>query len=166
MSSTPCYTTVACRFLQASALRLSYWMPREFCCAGCQAVAETIVSGGLESYYRDRDAPAAGPAALPEGLTLEAFDHPDAQREFVGREGELACAELTLDAINCAACAWLIERRLQQDGVARATVNLSNHRLHLVWDDAQTPISTLLASLARIGYRARPFRADSPCGTC
>jgi Cu2+-exporting ATPase len=135
---------------------------REFCCAGCQAVAETIVSGGLESYYRDRDAPAAGPAALPEGLTLEAFDHPDTQREFVGREGDLACAELTLDAINCAACAWLIERRLQQDAsVARATVNLSSHRLHLVWDDKKTPISTLLASLSRIGYRARPFRADS-----
>lgn len=135
---------------------------RAFCCAGCQAVAQAIVAGGLDSYYRDRDAPAAGPAALPEGLTLEAFDHPDAQREFVGREGELACAELTLDAINCAACAWLIERRLQQEsGVARATVNLSNHRLHLVWDDRQTPISTLLASLARIGYRARPFRADT-----
>ena len=59
--------------------------PRAFCCAGCQAVAETIVAGGLESYYRDRDAPAAGPAALPAGLALEAFYHPDAQREFVGR---------------------------------------------------------------------------------
>jgi len=136
--------------------------PRAFCCAGCQAVAEAIVSGGLDSYYRDRDAPAAGPAALPEGLALEMFDHPDAQREFVGREGELACAELTLDAVNCAACAWLIEKRLQQEtGVAQATVNLSNHRLHLVWDDRQTPISQLLASLARIGYRARPFRADT-----
>lgn len=135
---------------------------RTFCCAGCLAVAQAIVAGGLDSYYRDRDAPAAGPAALPEGLTLEAFDHPDAQREFVGREGELACAELTLDAINCAACAWLIERRLQQEnGVARASVNLSNHRLHLVWDDRKTPISHLLASLARIGYRARPFRADT-----
>lgn len=136
--------------------------PRAFCCAGCQAVAEAIMAGGLESYYRDRDAPAAGPAVLPEGLALEVFDHPDAQREFVGREGELACAELTLDAINCAACAWLIEKRLQQQpGVARATVNLSNHRLHLVWDDRQTPISKLLASLANIGYRARPFRADT-----
>ncbi|MBP8851948.1 MAG: heavy metal translocating P-type ATPase, partial [Moraxellaceae bacterium] len=136
--------------------------PRAFCCAGCQAVAEVIVAGGLESYYLDRDAPAAGPASLPEGLALEAFDHPDAQREFVGREGELACAELSLDALNCAACAWLIERHLQQEsGVARATVNLSNHRLHLVWDDSQTPISTLLASLAHIGYRARPFRADT-----
>ncbi len=135
---------------------------RSFCCAGCQAVAQAIVASGLDSYYRDRDLPAAGPATLPEALALEVFDHPDAQREFVGREGELACAELTLDAINCAACAWLIERHLQQEtGVARATVNLSNHRLHLVWDDRQTPISVLLAGLARIGYRARPFRADT-----
>lgn len=136
--------------------------PRAFCCAGCQAVAETIAASGLENYYRDRDIPAAGPAALPNDPGLAALDHPETQREFVGREGDLACAELSLDSINCAACAWLIERRLQgEKGVARATVNLSNHRLHLVWDDHETPISRLIASLASIGYRARPFRPDS-----
>jgi Cu2+-exporting ATPase len=142
-------------------------LSREFCCAGCQAVAETIVSGGLESYYRDRDAPAAGPAALPEGLTLEAFDHPEAQREFVGREGELACAELTLDAINCAACAWLIERRLQQDGsVARATVNLSNHRLHLVWDDKKTPYQHVAGQFGAHRLSRSPLPGRQSCGTC
>lgn len=135
---------------------------RDFCCPGCEAVARTIVECGLESYYEEREAPAAGPAALPETLTLEALDHPEAQREFVHHEEGLACSELTLDGINCAACAWLIEKHLQQQpGVARASVNLSSNRLQLRWDDAAVPLSRLLTGLARLGYRARPFRPDA-----
>ena len=30
------------------------------CCAGCQAVANAIVSAGLDDYYRTRSAPAPG----------------------------------------------------------------------------------------------------------
>ncbi len=135
---------------------------RDFCCPGCEAVARTIVDSGLASYYEDREAPAAGPASLPAGLALEALDHPAAQREFVHREDGLACSELTLDGINCAACAWLIEKHLQQQpGVARASVNLSSNRLQLRWDDAAVPLSRLLTGLARLGYRARPFRPDA-----
>ena len=138
-----------------------------FCCRGCLAVAESIVSGGLENYYLDRDQPAVKPAenpgALPDILAaLLAYDHPYTQKEFVIREGEYASTELTLENMSCAACAWLIEKKLQQvNGVAEATVNLSNHRLHLRWDDRTIPVSQLLATLAAIGYRARPYRRDT-----
>ena len=136
--------------------------PRQFCCPGCQVVATTIVSSGLESYYSDRDNNATSPAALPALSALAAFDHPEAQRDFVGKEEGLACVDLSLDNISCAACAWLIEKRLHQEaGVARASVNLGNHRLHLVWNAEQAPLSQLLAALQAIGYRARPFRADT-----
>ncbi len=136
--------------------------PQAFCCPGCQAVAETIQAAGLEHYYRDRNSVAAAPATLPELEGLAAFDHPEAQKDFVGREDQLACVDLSLENVSCAACAWLIEKRLQQTpGVARAAVNLSNHRLHIAWDQTQTPLSRLLASLQAIGYRARPFRADT-----
>lgn len=135
---------------------------RVFCCPGCQAVAENIVASGLEGYYRERDrgGRTAG-AAVPAEL-LARFDHPAAQQEFVRREGRYACAELSLENVSCAACAWLIERRLgQDDAVAQASVNLSNHRLRLVWDSERQPLSGLLAALEAIGYRARPFRADT-----
>lgn len=135
---------------------------RDFCCPGCQAVAESIVASGLENYYRERDS-SSPTAALPEALAvLERFDHPAAQQEFVQREGRYACTDLSLENLSCAACAWLIERRLgQEPGVAQASVNLSNHRLRLVWDDGQRPLSSLLTALEAIGYRARPFRADT-----
>lgn len=136
--------------------------PQAFCCPGCQAVAETIVTNGLESYYQDRDDRAAAPATMPEIVGLAAFDHPEAQKDFVGREDGLACVDLSIDNISCAACAWLIEKRLHQEGgVARASVNLSNHRLHLVWDADKTPLSQLLTAVQAVGYRARPFRADT-----
>lgn len=135
---------------------------RAFCCPGCQAVAQTIVASGLEGYYHDRDDLASGPAAMPVIAGLNAFDHPEAQRDFVGHEDGFACVDLSLDNISCAACAWLIEKRLHQEfSVARASVNLSNHRLHLVWDAEKAPLSRLLAAIQAVGYRARPFRADT-----
>ena len=135
---------------------------RAFCCPGCVAVAESIVASGLSSYYLERDS-ASPTAALPEALEdLLRYDHPAAQSDFVHREGRYACTELSLENVSCAACAWLIERRLSQEGsVAQASVNLSNHRLRLVWDDSQRPLSSLLTALESIGYRARPFRADT-----
>lgn len=136
---------------------------QRFCCRGCLAVAETIVSSGLDTYYLDRDNTAENPGTLPDALAaFTAYDHPSAQKEFIAREGDYASTELTLENLNCAACAWLIEKKLQQEaGVIQATVNLSNHRLHLRWDDKKTPVSHLLITLAHIGYRARPYRTDT-----
>ena len=42
---------------------------RELCCPGCQAVAEAIVAGGLESYYQHRSEASANPAGLPAART-------------------------------------------------------------------------------------------------
>lgn len=135
---------------------------RAFCCPGCLAVAESIVSSGLSSYYQERDS-SSPTGALPETLEeLLRYDHPSTQQEFVHREGQYACTELSLENVSCAACAWLIERRLNQElSVAQASVNLSNHRLRLVWDDAERPLSSLLRVIESIGYRARPFHADT-----
>ncbi|HEX5277105.1 MAG TPA: heavy metal translocating P-type ATPase [Fluviicoccus sp.] len=138
---------------------------RMMCCAGCQAVAAAIVDSGLENYYLERSE-ISPTAPLPDSLeTLAGYDHPETQSQFVHREDELACAELAVEGLSCAACAWLIERRLQQEpSVRQASVNLSNHRLRLLWDDGKAPLSRLLADLEHLGYRARPFRQDTHAG--
>lgn len=101
-------------------------------------------------------------APLPESLTiLQGYDHPNTQQQF-SREQDLACAELSIEGVTCAACAWLIEQQLARDRASKqATVNLSSHRLRLLWDDSQAPLSQLLADLEQLGYRARPFRTDT-----
>ena len=136
---------------------------REFCCPGCQAVAEAIVAGGLEGYYRHRTESAANPEALPAQLgdELALLDRPDVQQPFVQHQGELAETTLILEGISCAACGWLIEKHLRRlPAVAEAGLNLSNHRLHVRWADGQLPLSGLLAELRRIGYAAHPYRPD------
>ena len=135
---------------------------RAFCCPGCLAVAESIESSGLSDYYLSRDSqPGAAFAAAPVEL-LARFDHAAVQREFVSHEGELTVAELSIENLSCAACAWLIERRLlQSDGIVEASVNFSNHRLRVRWHDDTIQLSQVLAELEHIGYKARPFQRDT-----
>ncbi|MBV4523118.1 cadmium-translocating P-type ATPase [Pseudomonas sp. SWRI74] len=136
---------------------------REFCCPGCQAVAEAIVAGGLESYYQHRSEASANPEALPVQLVdeLALYDRIDVQQPFVRHEGELAETTLLMEGISCAACGWLIEKHLRTlPGVVEARLNLSNHRLHVRWADAQLPLSKILSELRHIGYAAHPYQAD------
>jgi len=136
---------------------------REFCCPGCQAVAEAIVAGGLESYYQHRSEASANPEALPVQLVdeLALYDRIDVQQPFVRHEGELAETTLLMEGISCAACGWLIEKHLRTlPGVDEARLNLSNHRLHVRWADAQLPLSKILSELRHIGYAAHPYQAD------
>ncbi len=162
-SPTPCYH---CALPVPSGSRFTavvLGQAREFCCPGCQAVAEAIVAGGLESYYQHRSEASANPEALPVQLSdeLALYDRADVQQPFVRHEGDLAETTLLMEGISCAACGWLIEKHLRTlPAIAEARLNLSNHRLHVRWADAQLPLSQILAELRHIGYAAHPYQAD------
>lgn len=134
------------------------------CCAGCQAVAETIIDHGLSAYYKHRelDKPQQQPILPSELKDLDVYDHPDVQREFVRQvDGNLQQAALTVSNITCSACAWLIERELQHTaGVHKAVVNLSSQRLQVTWDPSQATMSDMIKRLATIGYQALPFQPN------
>ncbi|MBD9425687.1 cadmium-translocating P-type ATPase [Pseudomonas sp. PDM15] len=137
--------------------------PRAFCCPGCQAVAEAIVAGGLDNYYRHRSDSAVNPQSLPKALPdeLALYDRDEVQQGFVQHQGELSETSLLIEGISCAACGWLIEKHLRGlPGVAEANLNLSNQRLQVRWSDSQVPLSQLLAELRRIGYAGHPWQAD------
>ncbi|WP_236426670.1 heavy metal translocating P-type ATPase, partial [Pseudomonas syringae] len=136
---------------------------RELCCPGCQAVAEAIVSAGLEDYYRHRSQASANPQSLPTQLLeeLQLYDRPDAQAPFVHHEGTVSQTTLLVEGISCAACGWLIEQRLGRlPGVVEARLNLSSHRLQVRWHTEQLLFSHLLNELHIIGYVAHPWQAD------
>lgn len=137
---------------------------RNFCCPGCQAVAEAIVDNGLESYYQHRNESSTNPDALP-GLIpdeLKLYDRKDVQEPFVHTEGEFSDTRLLIEGITCAACGWLIEKHLNQlPGVRSAELNLSTHRLHVQWESSSLPLSDLIQSLRKIGYAAHPWQPDT-----
>ncbi|QUS57061.1 cation-translocating P-type ATPase [Pseudovibrio brasiliensis] len=66
--------------------------------------------------------------------------------------------DLAVDGITCAACMYEIERGLQKlDGVEKARVNLSSHRLSVDWDEDKTNPSLIVDMLQKLGYKAYPF---------
>ena len=138
--------------------------PRVFCCPGCQAVAQAIIAGGLESYYQHRSEPSANPEALPGVLPDELLllDRQDIQKPFVSITDNISETKLLIEGITCAACGWLIEKHLKTlPGVIDSSLNLSNHRLHVRWDAEQLPLSELLKTIRHIGYAAHPWQPDT-----
>ena len=134
------------------------------CCAGCQAVAQSIIDAGLGHYYKQRTAEAEK-AALPPPEILEQlklYDLPQMQADFVetlsGSERE---AVLMLGGITCAACVWLIEQQLLRlDGVLRVDLNYSTHRMRVAWDNDRVALSDILLRVQNTGYTAAPYDAQ------
>ncbi|MCW5605025.1 MAG: heavy metal translocating P-type ATPase, partial [Burkholderiales bacterium] len=132
----------------------------ETCCRGCQAVAQTIADSGLDAYYRHRSALPARPDAMPDALEkLRLYDLPEVQSGFVrtsaSHEKEAA---LMLEGITCAACAWLIERRLADlPGVTGLDLNYALRRARVRWDENRLRLSDVLHVIAGLGYAAQPY---------
>lgn len=137
---------------------------RAMCCPGCQAVAQAIVDGGMEDYYRFRTESAEKASPLNDELRekLRIFDETELQQEFVVADSEQhQQIQLTIEGISCAACGWLIERQLGQlAGIRQISVNISARRATVNWDNTQIRLSEILTGFEKVGYHALPFQPD------
>src|SRR5262249_6939910 len=134
---------------------------REFCCAGCRAVARAIFGSGLGEYYALRSRTAPHPHPLPRGEGADGegiFDRQELPRAFVGRVDGECEASFLLDGIRCPACLWLNEQRLSSlAGVLEAAVSYPDQTARVRWDPARLRVSEILAAVREIGYAARPY---------
>lgn len=120
---------------------------RAMCCPGCAAAAQTIVDAGCGDYYDTRSGYGATVDAA-DAPALALFDHDE-------NTGE---GSFTVEGIRCAACVWLIERRiLAVPGVQEALLNVGSERLQVRWDPATCKVSDILRALRAIGYTAYPY---------
>lgn len=133
---------------------------RDMCCPGCQAVASSIVEGGLDSFYRYRT--SLNEKSEQDKEDFSAYDLPELQRGFVVQAEENTLqAKLLLEGITCAACAWLIEHHLKKiPGVLSAKVNASAHLLTIQWDESSLSLSQIMTECYRIGYQPHPSSDD------
>jgi Cu2+-exporting ATPase len=136
---------------------------RNFCCPGCMAVADTIISQGLGDYYRFRTAPAAKATLVPEELQRQiGYDNDDVLNDLTAKVDGLQQIELSISGMSCAACAWLIEKQLRQHpAVGQVSVNSGTARCVVSWDPSQAKLSDLLQNISKLGYQASPFITDS-----
>ena len=136
------------------------------CCIGCQAVAQTIVDNNLTQYYQFRSEPAhKGSELIPEELKAlqrkknKLLDEDILQSEFIYQDNDSKEAILTIDGINCAACAWLIEMQLNKlEGIEKISVNATTQRATVKWQDSTLPLSDILNAIEHIGYQALPLK--------
>ena len=136
----------------------------QFCCSGCAAAWRLLHDGGLAEFYRLRDAAGAEagrPAGEDAGATAfdgEAFRAAWARKLANGDE----LIAWYLEGLHCPACVWLVEQlpRLLP-GVRWARLDLGTAQLRVAYDPAHAGPGMQARLLARLGYRARPFRADA-----
>ncbi|HEU4844397.1 MAG TPA: heavy metal translocating P-type ATPase [Burkholderiaceae bacterium] len=132
---------------------------RPMCCPGCASVAQAIVDIGQSAYYHDRTdygATASAEQLVPPELQL----YSNADPRFADCADSRAAA-LSVEGIRCAACVWLIERRLQQQpGVLEANLNVATETLHVRWDPERCQPGQILQAVRAVGYTAYPYEAD------
>ena len=126
------------------------------CCPGCEAVAQAIVDNHLTAYYRNRQSLPQG-VATPVPDELKLYDTPELVSQFTGADGGPE-ATLSIEGIRCAACVWLIERRLSQvPGLTAANLNVSTEKLQVTWDAERCKPSDILQAVREVGYVAYPY---------
>jgi len=136
---------------------------RSFCCHGCKAVCDAIISSGNGAYYQHREGSSRtfDSNALPELLDkLKLYDNEKIQREFVRADtkGEWKEAWLILEEIRCAACMWLNERTLRDlDGVLDVQMDYTGQQARVRWNPDKIQLSDILSAITNIGYYAHPF---------
>ena len=133
---------------------------RPMCCPGCMAVASAIVDCGFGDYYRTRigySVTAEQESLLPPQLDL--CDSEENSASLDGMDGPArATGVYSLEGMHCAACVWLIERRLARlPGVQSVDVNVANARLQVAWRRNECKSSDILRAVREIGYLAYPF---------
>jgi P-type Cu2+ transporter len=124
--------------------------PRAMCCPGCAAAAAAIADAGLDDYYDSRTAyaPSGREPRDEDALRLADEAAPGGDAVF------------TVEGIRCAACVWLIERRVAVlPGVQEVLLNVATERLRVRWDPAVCRASDIVRALGAVGYVAYPFDA-------
>lgn len=131
---------------------------RQFCCPGCRAVAQLISSQGLSRFYDFRSAPALKVTA--RGVADDPWsvcDRPEVERRLTRSTGAgRKEIRYRVDGVNCAACAWLIDRGLSEcDGVEDVSVDPVSREVLVRFDPERVRVSQILDATERYGFKPR-----------
>ena len=126
----------------------------EVCCAGCAAAAEAIRDAGLADYYRFRSAPAPR-AAVVRTDHYSHYEAPAVQARWTQSAADgMATAHLLLEGVSCAACTWLVEKRLGQlPGICTASTNPATARVMVRFNPAVIGLAAVLRAIDAVGFR-------------
>lgn len=130
-----------------------------FCCNGCEGVYFLLQKAKLQSFYSKLGTTTLNPPKETNTKDLGFFESAGFKEKYirVNKDGSFSCS-LILEHIHCAACVWLNERILNnQKGIKNATINYTNNKLLLTWDNTQISLSQVITLIRSIGYDAYAY---------
>jgi len=129
-----------------------------FCCNGCQGVYHLLKDDGLESFYEKMGNATIAPP-LESDDNADNFDLESFKERYIKRTSEgFSKVDLVIEGIHCAACVWLNEKILDDtDGVLEASINFTNNKAKIVWDEETIKLSEIITKIRSIGYNAYPY---------
>lgn len=127
---------------------------RSFCCKGCLTVYEILHENGLDDYYELEEYPGA---KVKPTTNLSRFDYLDNDKikdqllDF--SSASLDKITLSLPAIHCSSCIWLLENLvLLQGGVIRSQVDFTKKKASIDFDPQKVSLKRLVQLLTSLGY--------------
>ncbi len=130
-----------------------------FCCKGCEGVYHLLNAKDLDGFYEQLGNNKLEPVKLDANDDLERFDLEGFKKKFVKTTKDgFSEINLIIEGIHCSACVWLNEKVLHQtDGVIEATINYSNNKAKVIWDEDEIKLSKIIETIRAIGYNAYPY---------
>ena len=133
-----------------------------FCCNGCQGVYHLLKDDGLDSFYEKVGNNKLAPP-IADNQDSSSFDMDSFKQRYIKRTKDgFNSIDLIIEGIHCSACVWLNEKVLsKQDGIIEATINFTNNKARIVWDEDTIKLSTIIDTIRSIGYNAYPYSRSS-----
>ena len=129
-----------------------------FCCNGCQGVYHLLKDDGLDSFYEKMGNSTIAPPVESDN-NVENFDLESFKQRYIKKTPEgFSKVDLVIEGIHCAACVWLNEKILDDtEGVLEASINFTNNKAKIVWDEDTVKLSEIIKKIRSIGYNAYPY---------
>jgi Cu+-exporting ATPase len=129
-----------------------------FCCNGCQGVYHLLKDDGLDSFY-DKKGKNTLSQPIAIGKDSSNFDMDSFKQRYIKTTKDgFSSVDLIIEGIHCAACIWLNEKILDEtDGVVEASINFTNNKAKIIWDEDTIRLSEIIDKIRSIGYNAYPY---------
>jgi Cu+-exporting ATPase len=129
-----------------------------FCCNGCQGVYHLLKDDGLDSFYdKMGNNTIAPPLEIKDDSSN--FDMDSFKQRYIKTTPDgFSQIDLIIEGIHCAACIWLNEKVLHDTpGILDASINFTNNKAKIVWDEDTIKLSQIIDKIRSIGYNAYPY---------
>ncbi|HLP18256.1 MAG TPA: heavy metal translocating P-type ATPase metal-binding domain-containing protein, partial [Bacteroidota bacterium] len=122
-----------------------------FCCNGCKVVYELLHENDLCDYYSISERPGRTPRSSGRFDYLD--DEQIQQQLHDFRSETISAATLSIPAIHCSSCIWLLEHLHRLDaGIIHARTDFLKKRLTVQYQPGETTLRRIVELLASLGY--------------